>query len=54
MVKKCVDADYSALTEETETNPKSAISNLGDRVRILSTKAFLAKFMPNICQKKYL
>ena len=47
--KKPVDADYSALTKEIETNPKSPKFKVGDRVRMTkSIKTFLANVTPKI------
>ena len=43
--KKPVDADYSALTEEIETNSKAS--------KLQSRKVFLAKFTPKIGLEKY-
>ena len=34
LVKKTVNTDYSALTEQIETNPKLHKFKVGDRVRI--------------------
>ena len=44
--KKPVDADYFALTKETEINPKSPKSKVCDRVRITKYKNILAKVAP--------
>ena len=41
--KKPIDADYSALTEEIETNPKAPKFKAGDRVRTAKCKNFLSK-----------
>ena len=41
--KKPVDTDYSALTEEVETNPKSRKFNVGDSVRITKCKNIFSK-----------
>ena len=43
--KTHIDPDYSALTEETETNPIAPKFNAGDRVRITKYK--------NICSRVY-
>ena len=43
MGKKPVDADYSALTEKTETNPKAPKLKNGDRVRITKYKNIFSK-----------
>ena len=43
MGKKPVDADYSALTEKTETNPKASKFKNGDRVRITKYKNIFSK-----------
>ena len=52
--KKPIDADYSTLTKEIETNPKALKCKAGDRVRILNTKILLAKITSKIKQDKYL
>ena len=52
--KKPIDADYSALYEEIETNPKGSKFKAGDRVRITKHKIYLEEFTPKIGQKKYL
>ena len=36
--KKPIDADYSALSDENETNPKAPKFKVGDRVRITKYK----------------
>ena len=41
--KKTINADYSALTEKIETNPKAPKVKVNDRVRILSIRIFLVK-----------
>ena len=38
LVKKPINADYSALTEENGTNPKLSKFKVGDRVRIITYK----------------
>ena len=43
MGKKPVDADYSALTEKTETNAKAPKFKNGDRVRITKYKNIFSK-----------
>ena len=43
IVKKLSDADYSALTEEIETNPKSPKFRVGDRVRITKHRNIFSK-----------
>ena len=43
IVKKLADADYSALTEEIETNPKSPKFRVGDRVRITKHRNIFSK-----------
>ena len=43
MVKKPVDANCSALTEEIETNPKALKFKVGDRVRITKYKNIISK-----------
>ena len=52
--KKPVDADYFALTKETEINPKSPKFKVFDSVRITKYKNILAKFTPKIGRMKYL
>ena len=41
--KKPVNADYSALTEKIETNPKSPKFKVNDRVRITKYKNIFSK-----------
>ena len=41
--KKPTDADYSALAEETETNPKAPTFTVGERVRITNCNNSLSK-----------
>ena len=41
--KKPIDADYSALTEETETNPKAPKFKVGDRFRTNKYKNIFSK-----------
>ena len=48
LVKKVIDADYSTLTEEIESNPKAPKFKVGNRVKISNYKATLI-----IGQKKY-
>ena len=48
--KKLIDADYSALTEIIETNPKACQLES----ELLSMKIFLAKITLKIGQEKYL
>ena len=48
--KKLIDADYSALTEIIETNPKACKLES----ELLSMKIFLAKITLKIGQEKYL
>ena len=43
MVKKPVDANCSALTEEIEINPKALKFKVGDRVRITKYKNIISK-----------
>ena len=43
LLKKLADADYSALTEEIETNPKSPKFRVGDRVRITKHRNIFSK-----------
>ena len=53
--KKTIDADYSALTEEIETNLKAPKFKVGDRVKItMFRRIFLAKVTPTIGQEKCL
>ena len=41
--KESIDADYSALTEEIEANPKVAKFEVGDRVRITKYKNIFSR-----------
>ena len=41
--KKSIDADYSALTEEIETNPKANKPKVSDKVRITKHKNIFSK-----------
>ena len=41
--KWLIDPDYSALTEEIETNPESAKVKVGDRSRIIKYKNIFSK-----------
>ena len=41
--KKPIGADYSALTEEIETNPKDPKFKVGDTVRITKYKTIFSK-----------
>ena len=41
--KKAVDADYSALTEKIQANPKVPKYKVGDRVRITKYKNIFSK-----------
>ena len=50
--KKAINADYSALTKEIETNPKVLKFKIGES-GLLSTKTFLAKVTLKISQEKY-
>ena len=43
VVKKPIDADYSILTEEIETNPKARKFKVGDRVRTTEHKNIFSK-----------
>lgn len=43
LVKKPINADYSALSEKLETNSKSTNFKIGDRVRIIKYKYILSK-----------
>ena len=52
--KKPNDADYSALAEDIERNPKSPKFKLVIESELLSTKIFLVKVTLKIGQKKYL
>ena len=53
--KKTVNADYSVLTEKSETNPKAPKFKVDDREsELLSIKLFLAKVTLKIGQEKYL
>ena len=42
--KKPSNANYSALTEETDTNPKSPKFKVNDRVRITKYKNIFGKY----------
>ena len=52
--KKLINADYSALTEKIETNPKAPKFEANDRVRITKYKTILVKVILKIDQEKYL
>ena len=52
--KKPLDADYSALTENIETNHKVPKFKVNDRVRITKYKNIFVKVTLNIGQEKYL
>ena len=52
--KKPVNADFSALTEKSETNSKAPKFKVNDRVSKLIIKKFLVKGTLKICQEKYL
>ena len=41
--KKPINADYSALTEKIETNPKASKFKVNDRVRITKDKNIFSK-----------
>ena len=41
--KKSINADYSALTEKIETNPKTPKCKVNDRVRITKYKNIFSK-----------
>lgn len=43
LVKKPINADYSALSEKLETNSKSTNFKIGDRVRIIKYKNIFNK-----------
>ena len=43
IAKNTVDSDYSALTEEIETNPKSPKFKVGDRFRITKYQTIFSK-----------
>ena len=49
--KKPVDADYSALNEGTNTNPKAPKFKVGDRVRITKYKNIFRKGYTKIGQE---
>ena len=49
-----MESNYSALTEEIDTNPESPKFKLVIESRLLSTRMFLAKARLKIGQKKYL
>ena len=42
--KKPINADYSALTEKIETNPKASKLKVNDRVRITKYKNIFSKY----------
>ena len=50
VLKKPTDADYSALTEKIETNPKASKLKVNDRVRITKYQSISCK----ISQENYL
>lgn len=43
LVKKPINADYSALSEKLETNSKSTNFKIGDRVRIIKYKNIFSR-----------
>ena len=49
-----INADYSALTEKIETNPKVRKLKFNGRVRITKYKNILVKVTLKIAQEKYL
>ena len=49
-----IDADYSALLEEIETNPKARKFTVEDRVRITNYKKVFWKSCPNSWSKEIL
>ena len=52
MVKKPINADYSALTKKTETNPKHSEFKVNDRVRITKYKYILSEgYTENMSRK---
>ena len=52
--KKPINANYFALTEETESNHKAPKFKASDRVRITKYKNIFSKGYPKIGHKKYL
>ena len=52
--KRPINADYSALTEKIETNPKVRKLKFNGRVRITKYKNILVKVTLKIAQEKYL
>ena len=52
--KKPINADYSALAENIETNPKATEFKVNDRMRITEYKNILVKVTLKIGQEKYL
>ena len=50
--KKPINVDYSALSEEIETNPKSAKFKINDRVRITKYKNIFSKCYTKSCLRK--
>ena len=53
ITKKPINADYSALSENIESNPKAPKFKVNDRVRITKHKIFLVKVILKIDQEKY-
>ena len=51
--KKRINADYSDLTENIETNPKAPKFKVNDRVSLLSIRTFLVKVTLAIGREKY-
>ena len=54
LIKKHIDADYSVLTKEIETNPKDPKFKVGNRVRITKYKNIFSTDYTNNWSKKYL
>ena len=52
--KKPIHADYSALTQKSETNSKAPKSKVNYRVKITKYKNILVKVTLKIGQEKYL
>ena len=49
--KKPINADYSALPEEAETNPKVPKFKVNDRVRITTLKNIFSKGYTKYCSQ---
>ena len=49
-----INANYSALTEKIQTNPKASKYKVNDKSELLSIRIFLAKVTLKIGKEKYL